>query len=291
MSTSALQLIRPHFADLGDDFVVRRLLPSVPRQMIGPFIFFDHFGPTVLPPGKGMDVRPHPHIGLATVTYLFEGAITHRDSLGNEQVIRPGDVNWMTAGRGIAHSERSPTAERAGVARLHGLQTWVALPQADEETEPGFFHHPVAALPMQEQGGVRLRVIAGHAFRMRSPVQTFSDTLYTAAEMAAGSKFILPAEHEERGIYVVEGEVSVAGQALPAQHMAVVEENLDVEIRAGTAATLMLLGGEKVTGRRYIWWNFVSSSKERIEAAKEDWRARRFAAVPGEIEFIPLPER
>ena len=290
MSNSITHLIKPRMKDLGG-LAVRRLLPAFPEQMIGPFIFFDHFGPATFPPGEGMDVRPHPHIGLATVTFLFDGVILHRDSLGSEQLIRPGDVNWMTAGRGIVHSERTPADTRATGSPMHGLQTWVALPRAFEETAPAFFHHPAATLPRIESSGVEMRVVAGHAFGQRSPVETFSDTLYVAAELRAGASIILPTEHEERAIYVIDGEVALDGEPLPPEHLAVLAEDTTVEISAQSPARLMLLGGAKMDGRRFIWWNFVSSSKERIEEAKQDWRAQRLGGVPGETEFIPLPEK
>lgn len=286
----ALDLLKPHVRDLGE-FQVRRLLPGFPHKMVGPFIFFDHMGPVRFPPGQGVNVRPHPHIGLATVTYLFEGAIVHRDSLGKVQRIEPGDVNWMTAGSGIVHSERSSPEDRSAGLPLHGIQTWVALPLAHEQAQPAFHHHSKSTLPTIVEAGAQLRVIAGHAWGMRSPVQTYSDTLYVAAEMQAGGKIGLPAEHEQRGVYAVEGEVQVAGQPLAPQHMAVLPEGRTVVIEAATAARLMLLGGAKMDGDRHIWWNFVASSRELIEDAKARWRAQRFAPVPGDTEFIPLPDR
>ena len=290
MSTSIAQRIKPRLKDLGG-LTVRRLLPAASMQMIGPFIFFDHFGPATFPPGEGMDVRPHPHIGLATVTYLFEGAILHRDSLGSEQLIRPGDVNWMTAGRGIVHSERTPAGIRAAGSPIHGLQTWVALPRTSEEIAPAFFHHPATTLPRIESSGVQMRVIAGHAFGQRSPVATFSDTLYVVVSTDASASFVLPAEHEERGIYLIDGDVAVDGEPLLREHLAVLADGTPVEINARTNARLMLLGGEKMDGHRFIWWNFVSSSRERIEQAKRDWQEQRLGQVPGETEFIPLPEK
>jgi redox-sensitive bicupin YhaK (pirin superfamily) len=286
----ALDILKPHVRDLGE-FQVRRLLPGFPHKMVGPFIFFDHMGPVRFAPGQGVNVRPHPHIGLATVTYLFEGAIVHRDSLGKVQRIEPGDVNWMTAGSGIVHSERSSPEDRAAGLSLHGIQTWVALPLAHEQAQPAFHHHPKATLPTIAEPGTQLRVIAGHAWGMRSPVQTYSDTLYVAAEMQAGGKIALPFEHEQRGVYVVEGTVDVAGEPLAPQHMAVLPEGRTAVIEAVTAARLMLLGGAKMDGDRHIWWNFVASSRELIEDAKTRWREQRFAAVPGETEFIPLPDR
>jgi redox-sensitive bicupin YhaK (pirin superfamily) len=283
-------LIRSRTRDLGG-FAVRRVLPSVPKQMVGPFIFVDHMGPVALAPGTGMDVRPHPHIGLATVTYLFEGEILHRDSIGSVQPIRPGDVNWMVAGRGIAHSERTPPELRPAGPRAHGMQTWVALPTAREEVEPSFAHHPASSLPVLELPGATVRVIAGRAFGARSPVEVFTETLYAAADLAPGASLRLPAEHEERGIYVVQGGAEIGGTVVAESELAVLRKGSEVEVRAPAgAATLMLLGGAKMDGARFIWWNFVSSSKERIERAKADWREDRFVRIPGETERIPLPE-
>ena len=290
MTTRIQHLLRSHPRDIGG-FAVRRVLPSVPKQMVGPFIFFDHMGPARLAPGEGLDVRPHPHIGLATVTYLFEGEILHRDSLGSVQPIRPGDVNWMTAGRGIAHSERTPPELRKAGSGVHGIQTWVALPRASEEVEPSFFHHPQATLPVVEPPGATVRVIAGRAFGVRSPVAVFTDTLYAAAELDPGASLRVPPEHGERGVYVVEGNVTIGDDGIESGELAVLEEGVEVEVRAPFSATLMLLGGAKMDGPRFIWWNFVSSSQERMERAKADWREDRFGQVPGETERIPLPER
>jgi redox-sensitive bicupin YhaK (pirin superfamily) len=289
-AVSSFSLLKPHTRDLGD-FTVKRVLPGFPRRTVGPFIFLDHMGPVALPPGKGADVRPHPHIGLATVTYLFEGEILHRDSLGSVQPIAPGDVNWMTAGSGIVHSERTaPELRRAG-SRMHGIQTWVALPQAQELAAPAFHHHPGATLPKVSAAGADLRIIAGTAFGRRSPVQVFSPTLYVAAEMEPGATFELDAEHEERGVYAVEGEIDIAGTSVPPQHLALLENRDTVEVRAATRARLMLLGGAKLDGERFIWWNFVASSRERIEEAKLLWREQRFPRIPGETEFVPLPDK
>jgi hypothetical protein len=284
------QILRAKPRDIGG-FAVRRVLPAWPTQMVGPFIFFDHMGPAALPPGHGLDVRPHPHIGLATVTYLFDGEILHRDSVGSVQPIRPGDVNWMIAGHGIVHSERTPPGLRAAGARVHGIQTWVALPRAHEETAPAFAHHPAATLPVVTLPGVAVRVIAGTALGARSPVDVFSPTLYAAAELAPGARFALPPEHEERAVYLVDGAASVAGVALEPGAMAVLAPGSDAEVRADAASIVMLLGGAKMDGARFIWWNFVSSSRERIEQAKADWREDRFPPVPGETERIPLPEK
>jgi redox-sensitive bicupin YhaK (pirin superfamily) len=283
-----MTILRPHLKDIGG-FEVRRLLPAFPHKMVGPFIFFDHMGPARFAPGNGVDVRPHPHIGLATVTYLFEGALMHRDSLGTVQRIEPGDVNWMTAGAGIVHSERTAQEDRAAGPPLHGIQTWLALPLSHEQAAPAFSHHPKATLPVISEPGGEMRVIAGHAYGRRAPAQTYSDVLYVAAEMNAGGKFALPPEHEERGVYVVEGEVKIAGEPLAALHLAVIPEGQTAVIEAATSARIMLLGGAKMDGDRHIWWNFVASSPELMEDAKARWREQGFPQVPGETEFIPLP--
>jgi redox-sensitive bicupin YhaK (pirin superfamily) len=258
--------------------------------MVGPFIFFDHMGPAEFAPGRGIDVRPHPHICLATVTYLFTGEIVHRDSLGFVQPIRPGDVNWMTAGRGIVHSERTDGELRKKGTRIHGIQSWVALPKSAEESEPAFYHHPAATLPTIERGRVHLRVIAGTAFGKRSPVAVFSETLYVDAALPNGSQLEIPDEHRERGIYVAEGCVALDGTEFGAGRMIVLDEGTTATIRATAVSRLLLLGGAPIDGPRHIWWNFVASSRERIERAKEDWKEQRFARVPGETEFIPLPD-
>jgi redox-sensitive bicupin YhaK (pirin superfamily) len=284
-------ILNPHVRDLGGGFQVQRLLPSFPHKMVGPFIFFDHFGPVGFAPGQGVDVRPHPHIGLATVTYLFEGSMMHRDSAGSVQRIEPGDVNWMTAGIGIVHSERSTPEDRAAGHTLHGLQTWVALPKTHEQREPSFSHHAKVELPVILAPGVTMRVIAGTAFGQRAPTPTFSPIFYVAVEMAAGATLELVPEHEERGVYAVEGELRVAGDALPPRHMAVLEPWTTVRVDAVSASRCMLLGGAKMDGDRLIWWNFVASSRELIDAASARWRAQGFPPVPGETEFIPLPER
>ena len=277
--------------DLGG-FSVRRLLPAGRLQTVGPFIFFDHMGPATFASGAGVDVRPHPHIGLATVTYLYEGAFMHRDSLGTEQLIRPGDVNWMVAGRGIVHSERTPAAARdaAGRARAHGIQTWVALPRDEEEREPSFAHHPAATLPQLERAGARIVVIAGTAYGLRSPVQVLSPTLYVDVELQAGAALEIEPEHAERGCYVAAGSVEIGGERYGTGQFIVLAQTAGaVSVRAAEPSRLMLAGGAPIDGPRYIEWNFVSSSRDRIEAAKRDWRERRFAAVPGDDERIPLP--
>jgi len=289
MPATIATLLTPHLRDLGD-LKVRRVLPAFPTKMVGPFIFFDHFGPVSFAPGRGIDVRPHPHIGLATVTYLFDGAMTHRDSIGSVQRIEPGDVNWMTAGKGIAHSERTPPEERSRGHSAHGIQTWVALPKAHEHDEPTFSHHPNATLPEIDLAGVRMRLIAGTAFGRRAPVPTFSPTFYVAVELDAGASFDLPPEHEERGVYVIDGDIRVAGGAVAPTQMAVLEPWTTVQIDAVSPARILLLGGAKMDGDRFIWWNFVASSKELIRAASQRWREQGFPPIPGETEFIPLPE-
>jgi redox-sensitive bicupin YhaK (pirin superfamily) len=282
--------IKPRPRDLGG-FEVARVLPARERRMIGPFILLDHIGPAEFDPDQAADVRPHPHIGLATVTYLFEGAFLHRDSLGNEQLIEPGAVNWMTAGRGIVHSERTPSAERARAHRLHGLQSWVALPTAQEEVEPSFQHIARGELPEIERNGVVMRLIAGSAYGETSPVMALSPMFYLDAAMPAGSRFTLPADYEDRALYPMDAPVTVNGVACEAGTLALLDPKGAVEIRALEKTRLMLLGGAPLDGERFIWWNFVSSSKDRIEAAKRDWTKRSFPKVRGdEHEFIPLPK-
>lgn len=283
-------LVEGRARDLGG-FAVRRVLPSMKRRLVGPFIFFDHMGPATLAPGEGFDVRPHPHIGLATVTYLFEGAIDHRDSIGSIQTIRPGDVNWMVAGRGIAHSERSPAKERSEGPKIHGIQSWVALPLRDAETTPRFAHHPASTIPKIEREGVVLDVIAGTAYGATSPVEVLSPTLYVHACVDAGGRWELDAEHDERAVYVVEGSFGCAGHTLEAGTMAIFRKGAHVVLEATTNARAFLVGGARIDGERHIWWNFIASTQERIDQAKDDWKNQRFAAVPGETEFIPLPER
>jgi redox-sensitive bicupin YhaK (pirin superfamily) len=283
-------ILNPHARDLGG-FTVQRLLPAFPTKLIGPFIFFDHFGPIAFAPGEGADVRPHPHIGLATVTYLFEGEMIHRDSLGSVQTIEPGAVNWMTAGRGIVHSERTPPETRERAHRMHGVQTWVALPKDRELAEPSFSHQPKATLPEIVRPGVTMRLLAGTAFGERAPTPIFSPMFYVAVEMEPGAAIELPPEHEQRGVYAVDREVLVAGEALPAQHCAVLAEDATVRLEATTGARVMLFGGAGMDGDRKIWWNFVASSRALIDAASERWREQRFPPIPGETEFIPLPER
>lgn len=289
-SCDALDLvIVPPTRDLGG-FEVRRALPNRRRQMIGPFIFFDQMGPAQFAPSKGVDVRPHPHIGLATVTYLFTGSLMHRDSEGNAIEIRPGAMNLMTAGRGIAHSERTPANVRESTSPLFGIQSWLALPRAHEETAPTFQRYEAEQLPVIDDKGVSARVIAGSAFGKTSPVTTLSDWLYVEVVLKAGASAPLDADHEERGIYVAEGAVEIAGELFEAPQLLVFRPGDRITVTATRDARLMFLGGAGMNEPRYIWWNFVSSSKDRIEQAKEDWKSGRFAAVPGETEFIPLPE-
>ena len=285
------QVLEGRPRDLGG-FSVRRVLPAGGRQTIGPFIFFDHMGPATFAPGDGVDVRPHPHIGLATVTYLFEGEFLHRDSLGSAQRIRPGDVNWMVAGRGIAHSERTPPELRqaSAGAPIHGIQTWIALPRAHEETAPSFRHHPASDLPEVTGDGFRLRLIAGEAYGARAPAAVFSPMFYVEAVMENDAAIELPGQYAERAAYVVDGSIEADGERYGVGQMAVFAPSVPVGLRAAGPARVMLLGGAPLDGPRHIWWNFVSSSRDRIERAKLDWREDRFAAVPGDPERIPLPE-
>jgi redox-sensitive bicupin YhaK (pirin superfamily) len=282
--------IVPRAHDIGG-FTVRRALPASGLQMVGPFIFFDQMGPGEFLAGRGLDVRPHPHIGLSTVTYLFEGSILHRDSLGTAQPILPGDVNWMTAGQGITHSERTDAALRDHSNRLFGIQSWVALPRDAEETAPGFAHTAADKLPLTQDGGTTLRLIAGDAWGLRSPVQTHWPLFYADAALGPGDSLPLPDGHEERAAYLLDGTISVAGDTFEPGRMLVFRAGDRITLTAGPAgARLLLLGGAVMDGPRYLFWNFVSSRKDRIEQAKDDWRAGRFARVPGdETEFIPLP--
>ncbi|PWW01839.1 hypothetical protein DFR52_102503 [Hoeflea marina] len=285
-------LIIPSSRDIGG-FSVRRALPSVKRRMVGPFIFFDRMGPTMLPPGGAIDVRPHPHIGLSTVTYLFDGNIRHRDSLGTEMVIRPGDVNLMTAGRGIVHSERSPEEQRGPELPLSGLQTWLALPDHLEEIDPAFSHTENHALPHVADTGMLARVVMGTFGGLQSPVPQHVGTLYVDLLLDAGASAPFDAEWEERAIYVLDGTITIAGDRFPVDRLLVLRPGDAITITAGPqGARMMLFGGDSIPTRRHIWWNFVSSSKERIEQAKAEWSSRRFDIVPGDAEeFIPLPDR
>lgn len=291
---SAVDLvIETRARDLVEGFKVRRALPSRRMRMVGPFIFFDQMGPEVLKEGKGLDVAPHPHIGLATVTYLFKGELLHRDNLGFIQPIRPGEVNWMTAGRGIAHSERTPADLRRDSSELFGIQSWVALPTKYEETEPAFAHHRANVLPIIEADGKLVRLICGSLYGAHSPVQTFSEMFYADITLKKNARLSVPIEHEERAAYVVEGSIGLIpeGGTFDAGQLLVFRPGAEIILTAAvSSARLMLLGGEPLDRKRHIWWNFVSSSRERIEQAKKDWRGGRFAPVPEENEFIPLPE-
>ncbi len=299
MSGPIEQIIKPREKDLGDGFIVRRILPFHNRKMVGPFIFFDHFGPVDYEPGNGFDVRPHPHIGLSTVTFLFEGAIRHKDSLGNDLVIRPGAVNWMTAGRGICHSERTPDAERAAGQSMHGIQTWVALPKDHAETAPDFVHHPADTLPEFDLGGAKARVLAGTAFGHSSPVEFPWGIWYVGATADAGAAFKIAAdEAEERALYVAFGEANIDNEIVEAGQMAVLTPGVDVDVSVSAGTRFMLAGGEPMDGPRKIDWNLVATDTARIEQAKADWRASAeggwkdtpFTLPEGETEYIPLPE-
>jgi redox-sensitive bicupin YhaK (pirin superfamily) len=279
-------LIRPKAKELGG-FTVRRLLPAPERRLVGPFIFFDHMGPAEFPPGKGIEVRPHPHIGLATITYLFEGEIVHRDSLGIVQPIRAGAVNLMTAGRGIVHSERAGE-DLNTTSRLHGIQSWMALPVEQEECEPAFVHHPAADLPELVQDDVTVRVIVGEAYGHQSPVITAAPMLYLECRLPAGSALTLPASYDEQAAYLVNGSIEIDDRAISEGVMAVARAGRPLCIKANSDSLVMVIGGTS-PGKRHIWWNFVSSSRERIETAKADWREDRFEPVPGETDRIPLP--
>jgi redox-sensitive bicupin YhaK (pirin superfamily) len=275
--------------DLGGGFVVRRVLPATARRSVGPFIFFDHFGPVTETAGRAHDVRPHPHIGLATVTYLFEGAMMHRDSLGSSQSIEPGAINWMTAGRGIVHSERKPDALADSSYRIHGLQLWTALPLAHEEDEPSFSHTPADAIPRVEANGAHVRVLVGEAFGAASPVRAYSQTLYLDVSLAAGASFELPALVPEMAIYPVQGDVVIDAATLLPGTMALLRAGESTTVHAQRAARFVVIGGEPLDAPRHMWWNFVSSRKERIVQASEDWKAMKMGRVAGDDEFIPLP--
>jgi redox-sensitive bicupin YhaK (pirin superfamily) len=283
-------LIIPRSSDIGG-FAVRRALPTRQRRLVGPFIFFDRMGPALLRADEALDVKPHPHIGLSTVTYLFDGEIKHRDSLGTELVIRPGDINLMTAGRGIVHSERTPENLRGHAHSVSGLQTWLALPDDKEEIDPAFAHTDAAAMPLIDADGARGRVVIGSFDGLASPVAAFTDTLYVDLSLEAGRRFPFSAAHEERAIYILSGELLVAGDRFSANQLLVFRPGDAITLEAGEAGChLMLFGGAALNSKRYIWWNFVSSSKDRIEKAKEEWRTGRFDIVPGdEEEFVPLP--
>jgi redox-sensitive bicupin YhaK (pirin superfamily) len=285
-SASVELTIEPDVKDLGG-FTVRRVLPSRARRMVGPFIFFDHMGPAEFPPGEGIQVRPHPHIGLATVTYLFEGEIVHRDNLGFVQPIQPGAVNLMTAGRGIVHSERAGD-DLHETSKLHGIQSWMALPVDEQECDPDFVHYPASDLPAFDHGGVQVTVIIGEAFGHRSPVAVRAPMIYLELRMPAGTQIVVPADYEERAAYVVEGDVRIDDASYGSGLMAVARSARELHLSAAADSHVMVVGGAHM-GKRHIWWNFVSTSKDRIEQAKEDWTEDRFGKIPGETEFIPLP--
>ncbi len=287
---SVEMVIVPRSGDIGG-YEVRRALPFRNRRMVGPFIFWDQMGPGEFLTGQGLDVLPHPHIGLSTVTYLFDGQIDHRDSLGSFQTIQPGDVNLMTAGSGIVHSERTGEAIRHAPSRLFGIQSWLALPQHMEETAPAFDHHAQQALPRLSAEGIDLQLVMGEGFGLKSPARCDWETLYADVTLAAGATLPVPKQTEERAVYVLSGEIEIGGVSYAPQQMLVLRPGDDVVIHAKTPVRLMLLGGAAMDGPRFIYWNFVSSSKERLEQAKDDWRAQRFAPVPGEgAAFVPLPE-
>jgi redox-sensitive bicupin YhaK (pirin superfamily) len=282
-------LIDGRLHDLGEGFTVRRLLPVLQARHVGPFVFYDHMGPADFAPGRGMDVRPHPHIGLATVTWLFDGSIRHRDSLGSLADIRPGAVNWMTAGRGIVHSERTPPQERVDGQRLHGIQVWVALPREHAEVAPEFHHHETDTLPRIRVPGAELVLIAGTGWGAASPVKVYAPMFFAEARLDAGAELAMPAEHAEHGVHVIDGELEWGGLVVPAGQAAVQSGPAPV-LRANRASRVMLFGGAPLDGERHLWWNFVAADSARIEQAKADWREGRFPKVPGdELEFIPLP--
>jgi redox-sensitive bicupin YhaK (pirin superfamily) len=284
-------VIAPRTVDLGD-FAVRRALPSARTRMVGPFIFFDHFGPAEFRAGAGLDVRPHPHIGLSTVTYLFDGEIMHRDSLGTAMAIRPGEVNWMTAGRGIVHSERTGPEKRVTGSPIHGLQMWVALPADKEEIEPGFAHHETREFPVVTDAGKMVRVVVGSLYGANSPVPTVHETIFGDVQLKTGATIPLDAGHEERAIYILDGEIEIAGDRFAAGQLLVFKPGDIVSLKAARDSHFVIVGGAPMDGPRHIWWNFVSSRKERIEQAKAEWKAGHFQKVPGdEIEFIPLPDK
>ncbi|WEF34989.1 pirin family protein [Pseudoduganella chitinolytica] len=288
---SVAQLLKGHDKDLGGGFVVRRYLPAAVKQAVGPFIFFDHFGPIDVAPDADHDVRPHPHIGLATVTYLFEGAMDHRDSIGTFQRIEPGAINWMTAGRGIVHSERTPQDLVGHPHRTHGLQLWAALPQANEEDAPAFSHTPAEAIPELTVDGATVRVLVGQAFGLVSPVPTFMETLYLDVQLPAGQALVLADLPAEAALYPVTGSLLLDDAPLAPNLMALLDTATPQKVGADSDARFVVIGGAPLDGRRFMFWNFVSSSKERLLRAAEDWDAQRFEKVPGETEFIPLPKK
>ncbi|MES2320203.1 MAG: pirin family protein [Pseudomonadota bacterium] len=289
MTTS--HFFKSHEKDLGGGFKVRRLLPASAKQAVGPFIFFDHFGPVEAPPDANHDVRPHPHIGLATVTYLYEGAMEHRDSVGSVQRIEPGAINWMTSGSGIVHSERTPADLVGKARRSHGLQLWAALPREHEETAPAFAHTPANVIPAIDVDGGHVRVLIGSAFGLTSPVATFSETLYLDIRLDPGSELLLDALPAEAALYAVNGAIAIDGETVPPNMMSYMDGARAARISSADGAQFVVIGGAPLDGHRFIFWNFVSSSKERIARASDDWEQQRYARVPGETEFIPQPPR
>jgi redox-sensitive bicupin YhaK (pirin superfamily) len=290
MSSSVALVIKPRTRDLGG-FEVARVLPYAKHRMVGPFIFFDRMGPSDFPAGEGINVRPHPHIGLATVTYLLDGEIMHRDDLGYAQAIRPGDVNWVTAGRGIVHSERTRDEVRDQPSTVFGIQSWIVLPKDQEECDPGFFHHPADTLPVISQPGMDMRLIAGSAYGETSPVETTSPMFYLDVHTDAGVTLDITNEYAERAVYIVAGDIQLDGTSYGENEMLVLNPDADIDVTASSGTRFMLHGGDPIDGERHIWWNFVSSSKERIEHAKDDWKSGRFGTIDGDDEFIPLPEK
>lgn len=281
---------KSHEKDLGGGFMVRRLLPAAAKQAVGPFIFFDHFGPIDAPPEADHDVRPHPHIGLATVTYLYEGAMVHRDSVGSVQRIEPGAINWMTAGSGIVHSERTPPDMKGKPRRSHGLQLWAALPREHEEDAPSFVHTPASAIPEVKFDGSTVRVLIGSAFGQTSPVATFSETLYLDVKLEAGREISLDNLPEEAALYAVIGDIAIDGEPVAPNTMVLLEPGANARVSSEHGAQFVVVGGAPLDGRRFMFWNFVSSSKERIAQASDDWERQRYAKVPGETEWIALPK-
>lgn len=290
MPTSIQKMIKARQHDLGG-FSVRRLLPAFVQQSIGPFIFFDHIGPVTFAPDQGPNVRPHPHIGLITVTYLFEGHLIHRDNTGAVQTISPHDVNWMVAGSGIVHSERTAPHLHKQNWSFHGIQTWLALPKAYEEATPQFLHFPQKELPFIQKEGIQIRILAGHFQDIVSPIPVFSHTLYVDAHLRQHHTLTIPNEHKERAVYLINGQASIKGEILPQETLILLKENESILLTAHTDSHLLLIGGDTLDGHRHIWWNFVASEKDKIEAAKEQWLAQSYPPIPGETEFIPLPNK
>jgi len=282
-------VIAPNMRDIGD-FSVRRVLPAPKQRAVGPFVFFDHMGPATFGPGQALAVPPHPHIGLATLTYLYEGSIVHRDSLGFRQLIAPGAVNWMSAGRGIVHSERSPEHLLEETHALAGLQVWVALPKQHEQTAPSFVHYSVSSLPVLEEQGVSVRVVAGECFGLRSRLDTLSPLFYADIALAPGGRIKIDADYVERALYLVSGSVMIDGEEYEDKQMLVLKPGAEIIVSSHYGADLVAVGGEPLDGPRHVWWNFVASDRDLIEQAKEDWRNGQFGQVPGDSEYIPLPQ-